>query len=1402
MRRLQINIFFVLFITLLFPSLWVYSQTNQYKFRHITPKEGLSSHNVFCITKDSNGFMWFGTKDGLNRFDGYNIKVYKHIQDDSTTLSDNIVLSVLELDPGHLLVGTLSGGLNIFNRATGRFTHYINNPAIQTSLSQNRVNAIYRDNKGLIWIGTNDGLNLFDPESGKFKVFKQNQDTMQNMHNQMLSLFKDSDGNFWIGTNSGLYLFDYRVSNFHPVVLDPPYDFNTPSFIINCINEDPFGEIWIGTNRGLFKYNDGHPEYIGPSNTISINRLIEDIEMVSLNNLHYAWISTHAGLLKYNFQTDSFTSFYSVPGNPESISNQATMDLLYDNTGLLWIVTRNMGIDLLSMNKSPFHQHLIEDESWGSFKFSASEFFEDSDGNIWIGSHAAGLLKYDQNLKRVSTFINLKFSDGTEYTNGRVKKIVQDSDGILWIGMSNPKPSICIFEETTGKFQIIPFNSAIKHDPEKQPPKYINDMIEDHQGNILLGYQSGLYWIPKDEKPNFLICPFNNKILSSTNINDLYRDKSDLIWVSSEKDLYSFKPDNSNSILLTKYYAADEDKSVLPNCVFQDVNRQIWVGTNQGLFLIIEAEKKFYPVEKNNELIYGNQINAITQDNNKNLWLATEKGLVRYNTDQNKINDIKLFETIDGLPYSGSVSAPLFKRKSGEIFVTSKYGTQNGFYCFHPGSINVNTHIPKVLITEFKVRNDPFVLDSNINNIRHIYLQHDENYFSFEFAALDYINPEKNQYAYKLGGIDKDWIYSGNRRFVNYTGIPPGNYTFLVKGSNNDGYWNKEGANVIITIFSPPWKTWWAYSLYLIGLFLILFYIVRFYIRRQRLLHKLELEQIQIEKLAELDKMKSRFFANISHEFRTPLTLILGPLDKFKKVISGNVKKDVEMMERNARRLQRLINQLLSLSKLESGKMKLQTVEVNLVKVIKGYVQAFESLAYQRNIDLKFESKETDIQAYVDQEKLEKILYNLLSNAFKFIMDGGKIIIEIHNLSKASQSSKDNYARITISDTGQGIHPDKLDNIFDRFYQADDSYTRSQEGTGIGLALTKELIELHHGQISVESEVNKGTTFNLFFPLGKKHLKKEEISDTRENIEFTTEISNVETFVAKESVERIDKTKGEDLDSNSSIINPDLYPLILIIEDNADLRSYVRDHFDESYHVIEASDGVEGFEKAIENVPDLIISDVMMPKMDGYELCKKLKTNEPTSHIPVILLTARASKESKIEGLETGADDFIIKPFDSEELLVRVRNIFEQRKKLSKLLEERLQKGKLTNQYILEDSSITSMDEQFLKKVFETVNEYYSDPEFNVETFSQKMAISRVHLHRKLKALIDLTVSEFLRTYRLNKAAEKLAHKEASVSEIAYDVGFSTVQYFSKCFLEQFGVSPSAYSDKHKLNHG
>lgn len=631
-----------------------------------------------------------------------------------------------------------------------------------------------------------------------------------------------------------------------------------------------------------------------------------------------------------------------------------------------------------------------------------------------------------------------------------------------------------------------------------------------------------------------------------------------------------------------------------------------------------------------------------------------------------------------------------------------------------------------------------------------------------------------------LENFDEDWIDAGTQRNATYTNLDAGEYVFKVTACNSDGIWNETGASMTIIIPPPFWASWWAYSLYvLLGVGLL--YALRHYeLNRTKLKNQVKLDEVKLKEKEETDRMKSRFFANISHEFRTPLTLILGPSEKILTEDSNeNTKKEATLIKRNANRLLTLVNQLLDLSKLEAGKMKLQVSKGNIVSFVRGVAMSFESLAERNNIQMVINSAGDNIELYFDKDKLAKILSNLLSNAFKFTPNGGQVTVTIKPLFNSPFSKRGKQGgsvEIKIKDTGIGISEEELPKLFDRFYQVDASQTREHEGTGIGLALTKELVELHHGNIKVKSNIGDGSEFSIELLHGKEHFSKGEIVEADENFRYTKGID--ENILTKKS-EFVEEVDSKSFDGEEKIV--------LIVEDNADVREYIKDSLGSGYRVKEAINGEEGLIKAEQIIPDLIISDIMMPKMDGNDLSKRIKNNEKTSHIPVILLTAKSEQESKLKGLKTGADDYLTKPFDTQELKIRINNLIEIRRKL----QDKYGRGDFIPVKKGDEKKLSNLEEQFMSRVIEVIDGHLSEEEFSIEQFGIEVGMDRVQLHRKLKALSGKSPSIYLRSVRLIRAKKMIEEKEGNISEIAYSVGFSSPTYFTKCFREEFGFLPS-----------
>jgi len=1391
---------FLSILLIIIPIVLTYAQTEQYKFRHLTTKQGLPSNCVYSTIKDSDGFMWFATDNGFSRYDGYQIKVFLLPEDSLSNSQD--VMKVIEDKDKNMWVATRERGLYKFNKIKESFTPFKNDTNNPKSLSHNSINTVYQDKMRILWVGTNGGgLNKFDPEREEFISYLNGSQKENNRKNRITTIYEDCSGIFWIGTLEGLFQFDRKRGIFHP------FDFGMEIPAgryrrINCIMEDIIGNIWIGTFWGVFKYDKNTGQisnylprdvwkYTGENSlAVSLSNLfVMSIKESVINKEHILWIATRWGLNKFDLINEQFEPIYSNPDIPQSISTNSLMELFMDDYRQLWIATSDGGVDILKTRPNPFKQVVMTTPDL-KFRYSAASFLVDRKKTLWVGAIDEGILEFGQDLKFVSITKKWDFAPGNP-NNNRINCIYEDSDNNLWLGFY--EWGLILFEREQKTFKKI----DLINNQEVPNPSTIDNIIQDNYGILWVGTNAGLYIKNMNEGILSPAAIIEHDELCSAKILRIYEDKKSNLWISTRNSgLFCLESDNRNSMEFVHYLGHQFDQNEFSGnyvySIYEDQIGILWFGSDKGLNKFNFQTGKFEPDKRFNDEHAG-PIIRIYEDDHAALWLFhATKGLIRYHPSADSKNNVKVFDVRDGLPFDKfntyfSYINSFYQSADGRLFFSAAMGTGDGFFCFHPDSIKDNKKLPDVAITKMNIENKGFYSDTSILYKKDITLKHNQNFFSFEFAALDFMVPEKNQYAYYLEGFEENWNYSGSRRFANYTGVPPGEYTFRVKGSNNDGYWNETGTYVQISILPPFWKTWWAYCLYGLVFIGVIYSILRFYLRRQRLLYSLEIEQVETEKLKELDSLKTKFFTNISHEFRTPLTLILGPLQQLiLKVNNPSDKQALSMVLQSANRLKDLVNQLLSLSKLESGKMKLQCTQTNIIAFVRNYVQSFESLAKHERIDLIFTSREKEIPVFLDEEKLAQVLNNLLSNAFKFTEEGGRIEISVTplNLHTKGDNSESLISpleggrgvNISISDNGQGIPPEKLEHIFDRFYQADDSISREKEGTGIGLAIVKEMVNLHHGKIEAKSTIGKGTTFSIYLPLGGDHLKPDELkksNDTEIEFEHTTFIQR------KSDINETELTDEKGTDSS---------PSLLIVEDNPDMRTFIRGFFDNEFKILEAGDGQDGLKIAVNRIPDMIISDVMMPKMDGYEFCKKIKSDEKTSHIPVILLTARAAKESRLEGLEIGADDFITKPFDGEELQVRVKNLIEQRKKLSEIYRKDFEVIR-KNQKV----HIPSMDEKFLQKVKTVVEKNMSDPEYGVEKFASDMALSRFQLHRKLSALINQSITEFIRTIRLNYAIELLKKRTGTISEIAYDAGFNNPTYFSISFKKQFGISPKEY---------
>jgi len=1363
----------IIFCAVFCLGMFTYSTAQNISFRHLNINDGLSQNAVFAIIQDSKGFMWFGTKDGLNRFDGYNFVVYQHNPFDSNTIANNYINRLFEDSRGRIWTGSMSGDVSVFQRDDELFCRV---PMVKESgekLTTNEITFIAEAADGTIWIGTKgDGLIqiLVDGESGcnySYNQFLNDPADNQSLSSNLVTtLLFDENEVLWVGTENGLNQYHKANNSFTTTIFDTkhPEALEMPgAHRISSMHLCHAGELWIGTQSGLVKFDRNSGNYAFYPNQYevfryswgSINFIVEDYD----NRL---WLGTSAGLMHFDPSTIHYTYFQHDPLKPKSLSYNIISSLLLDKTGILWIGTAGQGINMFDLKANRFKTlGRTPNPSSRLTGFSIRSILEDRSGDLWISADV--LYRWNRRSGKLESFETTS-DRPDDFGNTDAYAMIQAADGLLWLA------------STQGLFRYNPVSNQARlfaHTPGNDEGllfQEVNAVFEARDNSIWIAthnYFSKLTDKQAGTFQHFRYYPSDHAQSISRPV--VFQDVDGIFWLGTAVGLVRFDPTDQSVIIFRNDPA---NKASLSNNLVKSIladpflpETYLWIGTSGGLnkFNFRAGTFEHYTIREGlpNDVVYG-----ILPDEEGNLWLSTNKGLSRFNP---KNKTFRNFDVNDGLQSNEFNTGAYYRSKTGELF----FGGINGLNYFYPQEVVDNLHIPPVVLTRLKIgdqyitpKNRPDLLKQSIQETTALTLRYDD-VLTFEYAALDYSASEKNQYAYKLENFNQDWIYAGSIRAATFTNLPPGKYTFKVKASNNDGIWNETGLAVALIITPPWWSTWWAYLIYGLLLVSLLLRVRRYELKRIKLKNQLKVEIVETETLRKLDQMKSQFFANISHEFRTPLTLVLGQVES---VMSSGIdikeKAKLQIANKNARRLLKLINQLLDLSKLEAGSMELNTGKYNIVSFLKSLFYSFESLANSRNISLHFESDHPSLFVLFDPDKLEIIVNNLLSNAFKFVGDNGEIKVAV---SKAN----DEQITIKVIDNGIGIPHDKLPHIFDRFYQIDSSVTREHEGTGIGLALTKELVELHKGAISVSSQLGEGTTFCITFSLAHPDSSAEIENESIALHDFVDR----DTEKGHSPIQFLESGREPDETSRS---------IILIVEDNNDARAYIREQLEATYHIIEAENGEIGTMQANKTIPDLIISDVMMPLMDGYTFCKLIRSNELTSHIPIIMLTAKAGLDDRIEGLETGVDAYLTKPFNAKELRASVRNLLSQREQLRK---------RFSKASIIRPSEVTtvSVDQAFLEKTIKMIEYHFDKPQFSNEVLAETMNMSVSQLNRKLNALVGQPAGQLIRSMRLQRAAQLLEQKAGSIAEICYQMGFNDQAYFSRAFKKQFGCSPSEY---------
>ncbi len=1352
----------------------VLNDNQKLKFKQYSLTEGLSQSSVLCILQDSKGFMWFGTRDGLNKFDGQNFTTYRHNSQDSTSISNGFIRSLIEDNDGNIWIGTMNG-LNRYIAKDHTFERFKENNG-QKRMSNNEIWDIEATSNGRIWLGTNLGLEVLDKKSSTISRVETPNDKRKNSANHIRSLLVTSNGNLWICNTNTIEVYNPTSKTFKEYNYPQSESKEANKNYAPVLYEDGQQKLWLGYKNGLFLFDPATTKFkahqLNSQNNPTITDEVRAIQQDHLNNL---WIGTYNGLYVIDKDNEKAFQYTHDENERTSLSQNSIYTIYKDLKDDLWIGTYAGGVNYYDRSFDVFKSFTAGTNDLKLNYKVVSSIIEDSEKNLLIGTEGGGINVYNQDTGRF-TYHTYDDTKPHSLSTDNVKAMIKTRDGDYWVGTHDGGLNVFNLEKQAYRFKRY---VNIPNDSTSLSNDRIISLFEDARQDVWIGTSGGGLnkWNHESQIFTRIKDPMNSigsiiyAITPTGNKNSLL--------ISSSKGLTKINV-LTHELTLIPYKKSDQNKDNIHATLYayEDPLQNFWIATEgDGLYhynpQTEESTKYGMSDGLPNEVIYG-----ILPDDFNAIWLSTNNGLSRMDLESKTFSN---FDVSDGL-VSNEFNYGAFKKlDNGNLM----FGSANGVTYFNPNAITKNAFVPPVSITSFLVNNKPFLIENENEDDETIRLDYNQNTISFNFVALSYSQPNKNQYAYKLDGFDDDWIEIGNNKSATYTNLNSGNYTFRVKAANNDGLWNEIGDSMKLKIKPAPWLTWWAYLIYALLIVAVLLMIRKYSLVRIHEKNELKHERQEKERIEEINQMKLRLFTNISHDFRTPLTLIIGPLERMlhKNIGTPYIQRQHEIMHRNASVLLQLINQLLDFRKSESGHLKLAVSKSNIIPFVENIKVSFDEVARLRNIDFKLHMEDEVIDLWFDKINLKKVIYNLLSNAFKFTPENGRITINISKVTKKKMKlTSTEFLEITVKDSGRGVPKENLKFIFNRFYQlGQDDTTRS--GTGIGLALTKSIVKLHKGSIKAKSNEGEGTTFIALLPLGNAHLSDMDIVEEQDASSGSFYFSSPNYMIKDLLSEELDVEQEEQVANSSGVT-------ILIVEDNIEVRLFIKSIFEDDYEILEAENGEMAIEIANNHKVDLIISDVMMPKMDGIEMCRRIKSNILTSHIPVLLLTAKTSESAQKQGFQTGADAYITKPFDANVLEMRVNNLLKTRQNLI---------DKFKKDLILEPTKpdVVSQDEVFLQKAINLVETHINDSEYSINDFVIEMGMSRSALYRKLKALTDQSITEFIRTIKLKRAGQLILQTQLNISEIAFDLGFNDLKHFRKSFQKLFDELPSEYRIKH-----
>lgn len=1353
----------ILFLILSVLTLYAEKTNYLYSFNSDL-NEGISQLSVMTIYQDSRGYLWFATKNGLNRFNGKEYKIYHREDGNEQSLSNNSVTSITEDQEGYLWVGT-NNGLNRIDLNTNEIKRY----NLETNgLVANSISTVYTDRSGCLWVGTWEGLNRYNREGDHFEYIPIEDDTERAM---IVTLLEDSSGRFWIGTrNKGLLLCDHQmnlISQFTSESKNMPLNNNN----ITSIYEDDKKQIWVGCkNSGLNKINLRDNEvtsYTNLNSGLSNNSVRCIIEWQGK-----LLIGTFDGIFDLDKATERIVKVAGYDDINKSLSHYSVYCFCVDRDKTLWVGTFAGGVNYLNKFTNRFVLHKPQEELnirtgiYGAITYESPE-------DLWIATEGYGLLNYNKRTNESHYYLidpSVRFAFNTN-----IIKSVFYEDGYVWCGTT--KGEIYKFNIKTKKFSLY----------HQYPIEYsIYSIIRDHNGVLWVGGAStefGLTCFVNDS----LVTTFYNNVdepIYFSNVRCILEEEDGVFLLGSTAEgLLRF---DTHKKQLTKYSnEASVEKYRIPNNYISAIVRtqsgEIWGSTYGGGIFQLDESKAIRRIMTVREGLLDNNICTLVESSDQRLWMSTVNGLIMFDPAKDEVRNYHRHNGIDIREFTlhSGIALP-----DGSLC----FAGSNGFVTFHVEAMDKNNNIPPVVLEQLSVNNHPVevgdksaILDKVLNGMETICLAYNENNFSISYQALNYIYATQNQYAYKLEGYDTDWNYVGERNSAFYTNLSPGKYVFHVKASNNDGVWNEKGRSLAIVVEPPLWRTWYAYLFYVIALAAIIYGILYYVNIKRNLEAGLKMKQLEKQKQEEFHQAKIRLFTNFSHELRTPLMLIITPFEELVKRVDipAELHDKLSIIYKNAQKLLLLVNQLMDLHKNQAGSMDLKVSEGDICEYIKEIYYAFNQIALTNEVKFTLNCTPKTINGWFDKSLLEKVVFNLLSNAFKYTASGESVLMEVSEVTLKELDPKRtdglykdeniHYVILKVKDSGKGIEEGEADKIFTPFYQIPETSGINLSGTGIGLSLVYTIVQLHRGVIYVDHTETKGACFVVILPVSRSAFSEEQI-ESRE-IDKIAEITNTEDIsVSLPLPEKGDQPKYK----------------ILLVEDDKDVRDYLKKSLEAEYIVIEAADGVRAYEKVVQDFPDLVLSDIMMPKRDGLELCTMIKNDIRIGHIPVILMTARSMVVHIKEGFQAGADDYIVKPFNMDVLQTRIRSLLALREQLKKLYGKRFSPDVM-------GIEVKSADERFSQKLFDVIEKNISNEKLDVELLCTEIGISRANLYRKLKSITELSPMELIRNKRLEMAAKLLKESEMNVSEIASHLGFNSHSYFSNSFKAFYGCTPTEF---------